>query len=58
MIKNILEMLSVTEYYGESENIEIAKGKYALPKSVKQVFEQTRRDVKMKLSKKDGRTQN
>jgi hypothetical protein len=58
MIKNILEMLSVTEYYGESENIEIAKGKYALPKSVKQVFEQTRREVKMNLAKKDGRTQN
>jgi hypothetical protein len=58
MIKNILEMLSVTEYYGESENIEIAKGKYALPKSVKQVFEQTRRDVKMKLSNRNGRSQN
>lgn len=51
-------MLSVTEYYGESENIEIAKGKYALPKSVKQVFEQTRRDVKMKLSNRNGRSQN
>lgn len=58
MIKNILEMLSITEYYGESELIEIAKGKYALPKSVKHVFEQTRREVKMSLAKKHGRTQN
>ena len=41
MIKNILEMLSFTDYYGQSELIEIAKGKYAMPKSVKQVFEQT-----------------
>lgn len=58
MIKNILEMLSVTEYYGESENIEIAKGKYAIPKSVKQVFEQARREMKMKSAQKNGRTQN
>jgi len=54
MIKNILEMLSITEYYGESELIEIAKGKYAMPKSVKQVFEQTRREVKMTRAKKNG----
>lgn len=51
MIRNILEMLSITEYYGESELIEIAKGKYAIPKSVKQVFEQTRREIKMKKLK-------
>jgi len=33
MIKNILDLLQ--EVNGETENIRIAKGKYALPTSVK-----------------------
>jgi len=28
MIKQILELLNVTDWYGVSENIDIAKGKY------------------------------
>lgn len=28
MIKQILELLNVTDWYGISENIDIAKGKY------------------------------
>lgn len=38
MIKNILELLQLAK--GETENIRIAQGKYALPKNLKQAFEQ------------------
>ena len=34
MIKNILELLAIVK--GETENIKIAQGKYALPKTFKQ----------------------
>ena len=33
MIKLILEMLQLDEHYGQSETIEIAKGKYELPET-------------------------
>ena len=41
MIKQILELLAIDNWYGVSENIDIAKGKYELPrtwKSVKNMF--------------------
>lgn len=47
MIDNILKMLKISKYYGISENIEIAKGKYKIPNSIKEVFEQARRKNKM-----------
>jgi len=55
MIKNIFEMLQVTEYYGQSENIEIAKGKFMISKTVKEILEQTRREIKFKKAQKNGR---
>ena len=55
MIRNILEMLSVTDYYGQSELIEIAKGKYMMPKTVKQYVEQAKRRVKYLKAQKNGR---
>ncbi len=36
MIKNILDLLNLAT--GETENIKIAKGKYALPTSVKNSY--------------------
>lgn len=48
MIGKIIELLKITEYYGISENVEIAKGKYKIPNSVKEVFEQARRQKRMK----------
>lgn len=35
MIKNIINLLSTNEYYGVSENIDIAKGKYEYPQTWK-----------------------
>jgi hypothetical protein len=50
MIEQILQMLRIDPWYGESELIEIAKGKYKIPKTVKEVFEQARREAKFKKS--------
>jgi hypothetical protein len=31
MLKNIIDLLSLDDYYGKSERIEIAKGRYEFP---------------------------
>jgi len=46
MIKLILEMLQLDEHYGQSETIEIAKGKYELNNSFKKGFKQIKRQYK------------
>ena len=43
MIKNVNELLSFNEYYGISENIEIAKGKYEYITSWKRAWEKIKR---------------
>jgi hypothetical protein len=43
MIRNILDLLQLDNFYGKSENIEIAKGKYQLPTSVKHAIKQGKR---------------
>lgn len=48
MIKNILDLLALDEHYGQSEIIEIAKGKYQLVKTWKQGFEQIKRQWKIR----------
>jgi len=48
MIKNILDLLALHEHYGQSEIIEIAKGKYQLVTSWKQGFEQVKRQWKIR----------
>ena len=48
MIKNILELLALQEHYNQSENIEIAKGKYQLVITWKQGFEQIKRIWKIR----------
>jgi hypothetical protein len=46
MIQNILNLLQFDEFYGKTENIEIAKGKYQIPTSVKQAIKQGKRQLK------------
>tara|TARA_R100001369_G_scaffold77872_1_gene107374 strand:+ start:65 stop:208 length:144 start_codon:yes stop_codon:yes gene_type:complete len=41
MIKNILELLQIAN--GQTENIRIAQGKYALPKDFKTVLKQIKK---------------
>jgi hypothetical protein len=48
MIKQILELLAQQKHYGQSEVIEIAKGKYKLVTSWKQGFEKIKRQWKIR----------
>lgn len=48
MIKNIIELLSIDDYNGISERVEIAKGKNELPNNWKDVFNKIKRHSKMK----------
>lgn len=43
MFSQIIELLQSGKFYGVSENVEIAKGKYEIPKSLKQAYEQGKR---------------
>lgn len=44
MIDNIITLLNSNDFYGESELIEIAKGKYKLPKTIKEKSKQRKRE--------------
>ena len=43
MIKTILELLAVSEWYGVSENIDIAKGKYKACSTLSDAKQQIKR---------------
>lgn len=43
MIKNIIDLLNASDWYGEDELIEIAKGKYAGVRDFKEMKEQLKR---------------
>jgi hypothetical protein len=43
MIKNILDLLNASQWYGAGENIEIAKGKHLAVKDFEQMKEQLKR---------------
>lgn len=44
MIKQIIEILQMSDYYGESETIDIAKGKYALPHTLSEAIKLIKRN--------------
>ena len=48
MIKGIIDMLKISEFVGVSENIEIAKGKHELKDSVRDIWKQSFRELKVK----------
>ncbi len=52
MIEQILELLAKDDWYGVSENIDIAKGKYKIPKGYKEKQEQTKRERAWRLLNK------
>ena len=43
MIKGIIDTLSAEKWYNVSERVEIAKGKYAYPKTFKQAIQKIKR---------------
>tara|TARA_R100000781_G_C4071544_1_gene124621 strand:- start:281 stop:430 length:150 start_codon:yes stop_codon:yes gene_type:complete len=49
MLKTIFDILKIVD--GETENIKIAKGKYAQPKNLKEVYKQFKRDLKWQQRK-------
>ena len=46
MIKHILDLLALHEHYGQSEVIEIAKGKYKRITTIKEFKTQIKRQLK------------
>jgi hypothetical protein len=58
MIHHIIQMLSITEHYGQSELIEIAKGKYAIETKTKRVYKQAMRELYMKRALRNGTNSN
>ena len=48
MIKQILDMLKLSDFVGVSESIEIAKGKHELKHTVKDIWKQSIREIKAK----------
>ena len=43
MIQKIIELLSIDEFYGQSELIDIAKGKYKIQNSIVDKYKQKKR---------------
>jgi hypothetical protein len=43
MIKDILQLLTMDDYYGVSEQVDIAKGKYELVDNIKEGYKQGKR---------------
>lgn len=51
MIKNILDMLRIDDFYGKSEYIDIAKGINKNPETIKEIYKQNIRKWKRRQSK-------
>ena len=45
MLKNIFELLKANDYHGDSELIDIAKGKNKIPRSPKEAYKQFKREI-------------
>ena len=58
MLDKIIEMLKLTDHYGISEEIEIAKGKYKLSDNLKEIYKQEQRNLKYKKHNKRTKTDN
>lgn len=43
-----MDLLKLEDYYGKSEYIDIAKGKYKIPTTVKEAYKQGKRKLKEK----------
>lgn len=52
MIANLIDLLNTNEFYGVSENVEIAKGKYKLPTGWKDVWYKIKRHAWQKKESK------
>lgn len=48
MIKDIINLLMMSEHYGISKNIDLAKGMYSMPNSFSDAYKQVKRIIKSK----------
>ena len=56
MIEKIIQLLMVSNFYGISENIDIAKGKYEFTTSIKEQWKHAQRNrLRLKKLKNNGR---
>ena len=53
MIQRIITMLKIDDFYGNTEAIDIAKGKYKLHTSLKKAIKQGKRELKNKRNGRD-----
>ena len=52
MIQQIVAMLQLDDFYGNTETIDIAKGKYKLNTSIRKAIKQGKREL---INKRNGR---
>ena len=45
MIKNIIDLLKTDDFYGIAEEIEVAKGRYKAPETIKEGIKLTKRQL-------------
>jgi hypothetical protein len=48
MLNTIIQLLKSGDFYGQSEIIDIAKGKYKLTNSVRESYKQAKRELYLK----------
>jgi len=46
MLRNIIDLLNSNDFYNQSELIEIAKGKYKAPRTLKEMLNNAKRRIK------------
>lgn len=54
MIALIIQLLESSNHYGQSENIEIAKGKHILAITIKQGWKKAKRELMFNKKKRNG----
>jgi hypothetical protein len=51
MIKQIIELLKTDDFYGIAEEIEVAKGRYKAPETIKEGVKQAKRKLQWQRRK-------
>ncbi len=52
MLNTIIQLLKSNDFYGQSEIIDIAKGKYKLTTSVRESYKQAKRELYLKQAER------
>ena len=52
MLNTIIQLLKSGDFYGQSEIIDIAKGKYKLTNSIRESYKQAKRELYLKQAER------